>query len=353
MGIILKFEKREVSNWISALAPYTSIPIAFLIMSIALYFAGYDLLIGFTSFFRGAFLTPLGLASTLARSTTFLLMAVGIGLAFNAGILNIGGEGQYIVGAITATAIALATQDSLPIIVSLFLSLLGAAVMSMLWAAVAGLLKAYMGVNEVITTIMMNVLAFKLLQWLLRGPLRNPRAEAWPMSPPLEPKLLELIPGTTFNIGFVVALSIAILTYVILYRTSQGYKIRAVGANPDAALYGGINARKITVYAIMYSGALCGLAGAIDVLGVFHFLYEGISVGLGYTSIVVALVGRSNPLLIIPASFMFGGIYSGFVHLQSALGVSYTLSKAIEGVIYLVILIVNMLAEYKVKVLVR
>jgi simple sugar transport system permease protein len=353
MGIVLKFEKREVSSWVSALAPYASIPIAFLVMAIALYLTGYDPLLGFTSFFRGAFLSQLGLVTSLARSTAFLLMAVGIGLALNAGVLNIGGEGQYIIGAIVATAIVIATQDFLPLPVSLILALIGSLVAGALWALVAGVLKAYMGVNEVITTIMMNVLAFRLLQWVLRGPLKNPLSEAWPMSPPLKPHLPELVPGTTFNIGFPLALLVAILTQFILYKTTIGYKIRITGANVDAALYGGINVKNIVILAFMYSGALCGLAGAVDILGVFHFLYEGISIGLGYTSVVVALVGRSVPVLIIPASLMFGCIYNGFTHLQSALGVSYTLSKAIEGVIYLVILVIHLLIEYRVKVLVR
>jgi simple sugar transport system permease protein len=353
MGVILKFEKREVSSWVSAIAPYASIPASFILMALMLYMTGYDPIRGFSGFFQGAFLNPMGIATSLARSTAFLFMAVGIGLAINARVLNIGGEGQYIIGAIVATAIALATQDTMPEYLSLLLSLMTALIAGAMWAIIPGILKAYMGVNEIITSVMMNILAFRLLQWLLRGPLKNPLSEAWPMSPPLKPMLIELVPGSTLNVGFIIALIIAVFTYILLYKTVEGYKVRATGSNPDAATYGGIDVKKVMVYVSMYSGALCGLAGAVDILGVFHFLYEGISIGLGYTSVVVALVGKANPLLIIPASIMFGAIYNGFTHLQSAIGVSYTLSKGIEGLIYLVILLITVFVEYRVKVIVK
>jgi ABC-type uncharacterized transport system permease subunit len=353
VGILLKFEERRISSWIASISPYGGIPLAFLVAAVIMQCSGIAPLAGFTSFFEGAVLNPTGLAVSLARSTAFLFMAVGIGLSFKANVLNIGAEGQYLMGAIAATAIAMVTQDSLPLIISLAFCLLGAAAIGALWASVAGYLRAYMGVNEIITTVMMNILAFKILQWLLRGPLKNPASQQWPMSPPLKTSIAELVPGTTLNAGFILALLISIWTYFLLYRTVQGYKIRVVGSNPSAATYGGINVRRTMVYAIMYSGALAGLAGAVDVLGVFHFLYEGISIGLGYTSVVVALIGKTDPLLIVPASILFGITYNGFTHMQSALGVPYTLSKSVEGMIYLFILLIDVLTRYRIKVIVK
>jgi len=280
------------------------------------------------------------------------LMGVGIGLANKAGVLNVGGEGQYLMGAIVATSLALATQEVLPEWLGLLLSTAGAILIGATWAALAGFLKAYMEVNEIIATIIMNWLAFRLLQWALRGPLKDPTSPHWPMTPPLRPSFPELVPGTTLHVGFVMAIFMAILTHFILYKTVLGYKLRLTSFR-DVAIYGGIDVRKMILLALTYSGGLAGLAGALDVLGTFHFLYEGISIGLGYTAIVVMLVGKSDPLLIIPSAIMFGSIYNGLTYLQAAIGVSYTLAKAIEGTIYIVFLVVDLFTRFRVKVMLR
>lgn len=350
MGYELKLIEREVHPLMYLIVPLAAFSLAFLIGGLLMLWAGVNPVVGYSAFVSGAIGSPVKIADTLVRTVPFLLMAIGIAFTLRARTLNIGAEGQFIMGAISATWLTLLLQELLPSPLTIIVAALMAILIGGLWAGFAGYLKAYLGINEVVTTVIMNWLAFKLLQWLLRGPLKNPLSEMWPMSPPLEAKIPVILFGTRLHLGFVVAILVAIGAYYLLFKTNFGFKLRIVGANPDAAIYAGYNVKRIVILTMIFSGGLAGLAGAIEVLAVYHFLYEGISVGLGYTSIIVALVGKLHPLAIIGSSIMFGALYNGIVYLQSALGVSYTLSKAMEGMIYLFVLISEVLIRYKVKI---
>lgn len=349
MGLVLRLEPRAVSIYMLILVPILAFMMAFLIGGFLLYWAGFDPLKGYSAFIEGSLLSPVGLVDTLVKMTPFLLMGTGIAFSNRANVLNVGAEGQYVVGAIVTTSVLIGLANSASVFATA-LALLLASISGALWGGLAGYLKSKYGVSEVITTVMMNWLAYKMLQWLLRGPLKDPKSEMWPMSPPIQATLGTLIPGTRLHGGFIIALAMAVATYYILFRTNIGFKVRTVGVNPQVAEYSGYNVGWIIVLSMLVSGGFAGLAGGIEVLGTYHILYEGISVGLGYTSIIVALVGKNHPLAVIPSSFMFGVLYNGAVYLQATLGVPYTLSKVIEGLVYLFVLVSEVFVTYRIRI---
>ncbi|RLG46963.1 MAG: ABC transporter permease [Thermoproteota archaeon] len=346
----LRLERREVPTYAFVLVPVSAFAASFLVGGLLMAWAGVDPLVGYSAFVKGAFGSLPTFADTLVRMVPFLLMGTGIALSDRANVLNIGAEGQLIVGALATTWICVAMQDWAPAPLIALLALALSSLAGGAWAGFAGYLKAKMGINEVVTTVMMNWLAFKLMQWLLRGPLKSPKSEMWPMSPPLEPEMPIILPGTRLHAGFALAVLLAVAGYYFLFRTNVGFKLRACGKNPAAARYAGYDVEKMVILSMVVSGAFAGLAGAVEVMGVYHFLFEGISVGLGYTAIIVALVGKDHPIAVIPSAFMFGVIYNGVVFLQGATGLTYTLSKAIEGMIYLFVLVSEVLLTYRIRV---
>jgi len=347
--ILLKVEERRLPKYMFMVIPVVTFGLAFLIGAILMYWAGVNPLSGYSAFLEGSLGSPTAIINSLVRMTPFLFMAVGIAFSNRVGVLNIGAEGQYIMGAIMATWVTLIFQNITHPALSILLSLIVAAIVGALWAMFAGALKVYLGVNEIVTTVIMNWLAFKILQWLLRGPLKSPESEMWPMSPPLKAHFPYIIPGTRLHLGFLIALILAVAAYYFLFKTNLGFKFRVTGSSPEVATYAGYDVKKFVLFSMAFSGAMAGLAGASEVLGVFHFLYEGIAVGLGYTSIIVALVGKNHPLAIIASAFMFGVIYNGVVFLQSATGLTYTFSKAIEGLIYLFFIVSEVLVLYRIR----
>lgn len=351
MGYILKFEERELKKYMYVLAPTIAILLAFIVGAGLMVWAGVDPVNGYSAFFIGALGSPQGFVDTLLRMTPFLFMGVGIAFSNKAGVLNIGAEGQYIVGAIAATWVTMLLQNAVPGAISVTAAITLAAVIGGVWALFAAVLKAYLGINEIITTVIMNWLAFRLLQWLLRGPLKNPQAQQWPMSPPLTATLPVIIPGTRLHAGFLLALILAFILYYVMFRTNVGFKLRVTGENPEVATYAGYSVIKYVLISMALSGAMAGIAGSVEVLGVFKFLYEGIAVGLGYTAIIVALVGKNHPLGVIFSAFMFGIIYNGMTYLQAATGLPYTFSKSLEGLIYIFVLIAEVFVLYRVRLI--
>jgi len=352
--VTLVFREREVSLAHILILPLLAVGVAFLAGSLLMIWANVDPLVGYASFLSGSLGGYVQVTDTLLRTTPFLLMAAGIAFSNRSGVLNVGAEGQYLMGAIATTATALYLQSvGINPVVVLIISVIAGATAGALWASVAGFMKAYFEINEIVVTVIMNWLALKIMQWLLRGPLKNPLSQMWPMSPPVGVKLPIILPGTRLHAGFILALVIALLTHYILFKTKTGFMVRVLGSNPNAAKYSGLPVKKLIVFSLAYSGALAGLAGGIEILGVFHFLYEGIAVGLGYTSIIASLLGRNNPVGIIGSSLIFGMIYNGTVYLQSATGLTYTFSKAVEGLIYIFFMLFTILILYEVKLVVK
>ncbi len=265
-----------------------------------------------------------GVAQTLVKATPLLLVGLGICISFRGGMVNIGGEGQIILGALAATAFALAFRDW-PGVLLAPLTLLVGALAGAVWGGVPGILKARLGVNEILSTVMMNQIAIQLMYYMLSGPMIDPEQVAqgtgYPQSEQLPEQvwLLRLAPPTRLHLGIVIALVLAALVYVFLWRTTVGYRIRAVGLNPSASRYAGLSVPTYLTLALTLSGAFCGLAGAIEVMGVSHRALEGVSGGYGFSGIVAALFGRLHPIGAIPASVLFGGLYVGAKKMQQAM----------------------------------
>jgi general nucleoside transport system permease protein len=288
----------------------------------------------------GAIGNRFGLTQSLVKATPLLLVGSGICIAFRANVINIGGEGQIIVGAIAGTWLPLA----LPLAPAWLLAPLSCAagfLAGSAWGFVPGILKARFRVNEILSTIMLNSIALQLMMLLLQGPLMDPEGVArgtflaQSAQLPQAAWLPKLVPRTLLHAGALVALAFAIAAYVLLWKTTVGFNIRAVGLSPNASRYSGIGVPFYEALALTIAGGFSGLAGAIEVIGVQHRLMDGLTSGYGFTGIVAALLGGLHPLGLIPASIVFGGLLVGADKMQRAVQVPSALVTAMLGVIVL------------------
>lgn len=301
---------------------------------------------GFTALADGALGGQRELADTATKATPLLLVGTGICISFRAKAINIGGEGQILAGALVATTAALALGD-LPRIALVPVVLVAGLIGGGIWGAIPGALKAYLGVNEILSTIMLNIVAAQIVNYLLRDPLIDPaeieRGTRIPQTERLSANadLPILLGETRLHLGVVVAVIVAIAAWVFLWRSTVGYRIRAVGSGPDAARYAGINVPRMTTLALTASGAMCGLAGAILVFGSesHRFVTDGSSTGFtgssGFNGIVAALFGGLHPLWTIPAAALFGGLLVGANAMQRAIQIPGSLVIAMNGLVVL------------------
>jgi ABC-type uncharacterized transport system permease subunit len=267
------------------------------------------------------------------RTCPLLLAGLAVALAFRAGIWNIGADGQLLIGAILATWIGTRAGSEASSVV-LPLALLAAATGGALWAGIAGVLRTARGVDEVISTIMLNFIALGLLGWLVHGPLME-AAATYPQSDPiaLAARLPRLFSGYRLHAGIILALLAALGVALLLFRTVLGFEMRAVGFNPPAARLAGLRTTGALLRALGLSGALAGLAGGIEVCGVTYRLYDNFSPGYGYTAIAVALLGRLHPAGVVVAALFFGALDVGSLAMQRAAGVSSVLVAALQAIV--------------------
>ena len=311
---------------------------------------------GYKELLVGAFGGTEQLAESAARAMPLLLVGTGICVAFRAKVINIGGEGQIIAGALLSTMTALAVPG-LPAVVLIPLVLLMGLVGGAIWGGIPGALKAYLGVNEILSTIMLNLVAVQLMNYLLRDPLIDPLQIELGTRIPQTRRLSEnadlpiLISGTRFHLGVVVALIAAAAAWFFLWRTTTGYRVRAVGASAPAARYAGMPVKRMTMLALTMSGALCGLAGASLVFGSesHRLLTDGSAGGFtasaGFNGIVAALFGGLHPLFTIPSSFLFGGLLVGANAMQRAIQIPVALVVALNGLIVVFVVSSNSVRE--------
>lgn len=334
----------DIRGWlgrlIDALLPVFAVLAALAVGAVMLLALNVNPLKAYSALFQGALGNISGITQTLAKATPLLLVGLGIAIAFRAKVINIGGEGQLIAGAMASTAFALALRDWPGWILLPAAALVGA-LAGGVWGFIPGALKAYLGVNEILSTVMMNAIALQFMNFLLRGPMIDPaelaagtqipQSEALPM----QVWLPRLVPRTLFHAGFILALVLAVLVYIFLWRTILGYRIRAVGLNPFAARYAGMSVPRTIILAMVLSGCFCGLAGAVEIMGVHRRVVEGFSGGYGFSGIVVALFGGLHPLGIVPASALFGALLVGADKMQRAVQVPAALITALNGLVVL------------------
>jgi len=291
----------------------------------------------YVTIFTGPLKDVFGLTEILVRAVPLILVALGISIAFRSGIINIGAEGQMLMGILAATGTALALP-AWP----------RGALGGGLWAAIAGTLKARLGVNEILSTVMLNYIAAQFYTFFLRGPMIDPGELETGSGTPQSMRLPEaallsrLIPGTRLHTGLLLALVLCVAVYCFLWRTTWGFRLRAAGAEAKAARYAGISVEGSLVAAMVLSGAFAGLAGAVEVSGVHHRAIENISSGYGFAGIVVALFGALHPAGIVPAAVFFGLLLVGADMTQRSAGVPANMILVLQGVLILTIVSAKM-----------
>lgn len=345
--------RRTADRLFDALLPVLATLLALAVGAVLLVLLGKNPVEAYSALFEGAFGSVSGITQTLTKATPLLLVALGICIAFRGGVINIGGEGQIIVGAIASTAAALALA-ALPAILLIPLTLAAGVLAGAIWGGIAGVLKARFGVNEILTTVMLNAIALQLMNFLLRGPMLDPAQIAAGTFVPQSATLPEHVwlwrwKPYLLHAGLFLAILLAIGVYIFLWRTTIGYRIRAVGLNPSAARYAGIPVRRYMALAMILSGAFAGLAGAVEVTGVHHRMIEGLSGGYGFSGIVAALFGKLHPLGAIPASVIFGGLLVGADKMQRTVQVPNSLVVVINGLIVLFVVASDYFVKQRAK----
>lgn len=334
--------KSRLNSLFDALLPVIATFAALAVGTLMLVILRVNPLEAYAALWEGAFGSPNALAETLVKATPLLLVGLGICIAFRGNVINIGGEGQMIIGALAATLVGLIFTDLpgwLVIIIALGVGFLGGAV----WGGIPGALKAYFNVNEILSTVMMNAIAVQLMNFLLRGPMIDPAQAEKASKIPQTARLLDIFrlprwSPTRLHLGFLIAVGLAFLVYILLWRTTLGYRIRAVGQNPHASRYAGIDVKKRIVTALLLSGAFAGLAGAIQVYGLnYRMITDGSSSGFtgsaGFNGIVAALFGQLHPLGTIPASVFFGALLVGANKMQRVVQIPSALITALNGLV--------------------
>lgn len=282
---------------------------------------------------QGAFGRFDAIVNTLVATTPLVLGGLSVGLAFKAGLFNIGAQGQFLLGALGSVAVGV-TVSSAPPIVAIPLALAAGMLAGAAWGFVPGLLKAVSGAHEVVTTIMLNYTAIAVVAATVSGPLDVPGSPS-PITEAVGNAALPIIIGNVGHLGIAIALAAVGIVAWLLFRTTRGFEIRTVGANPDAARYAGMHARSLIVLTMSLAGSLAGLAGAAVVLGVTHQMTASFGTTVGFDSIAVALLGRSNPVGIIFAALLFGAMRAGGPLMQIQAGIPAELVDVLQATILL------------------
>jgi simple sugar transport system permease protein len=290
-------------------------------------------LVAYEALLEGALGSPDAVVSTLVNSTPLLFGGLAVGFGFKAGLFNIGAQGQFLVGALGAVIVGVWLADAPPI-VAIPLSALAGFVAGGLWGFVPGLLKAVSGAHEVVSTIMMNYVAVQLLAALVSGPLKVPKSPS-PVTFDVGNAAFPVILGRNGHLGILLALGAAFFVWWLLFRTTWGFEVRAVGANPDASRYAGMRPKLITIATMTFSGALAGLAGTSVLLGVTRSMTSSFGTTVGFDSIAVALLARSHPLVTIFAALLFGGMRAGASLMQIRAQIPVELVDVLQAVILL------------------
>lgn len=271
------------------------------------------------------------IVGTLVQATPLILAGLGVGLGFKAGLFNIGAQGQFLLGALAAAATGVVTAD-LPPVAAIPLSLLVGMLAGMAYGFVPGFLKAYTGAHEVVTTIMLNYVAIQIVAYVVSGPLRG-ESVSFARSETITSAVLPVVAGRDGHIGILfAAIAVPVMAWM-LFRSTLGFEIRTVGANPDAARYAGMHPRWLIIFALAGGGLLAGLAGATEILGQVHHMPAAYATAVGFDAIAVALLGRAHPVGILFAGLLFGAMRAGAGLMQIQAGIPVQMVNVLQAVI--------------------
>jgi simple sugar transport system permease protein len=322
-----------------SLLPIAAVSIGLVILAAGLQAAGYSAPDALGALWRGSFGSWDAVTSaTLPRAVPLLLIGAGLSLAFRAGAFNIGAEGQFYAGAIAATWIGL-HLEGWPAPLALTMVGLAAMVAGAAWCAIPTVLRVRFGVLEVISTLLMNFVATALVSLMVTGPLQETR-RVYPQSDPIAAAArLPVLPGTRLHLGLPIALLICVGLWVVYDRTLWGFRLRALGAGPRAAVITGrVPAGRYLAAALLGSAALAGLAGGVEVSGVSYALFQNLSPGYGFTAIAAVLLARLNPLSLIASSLLFAALEAGAGAMQREAGIPSVAVYVVEAVVILVVI---------------
>jgi simple sugar transport system permease protein len=305
------------------LIPFLAILTAIVVGGVIIAIVRGDPIRAYIGLIQGSFGSAKALSETAVWATPYIFGGLAVTLAFKGGLFNIGAEGQLALGATISALVGYALPEwlgfKLPLIVHLPLAVLVGMAAGALWAAVVGFLKAYTGAHEVINSIMMNYIALNTVSFLLNGPMKDRDPNNVIARTPLiaeSARIPAIFEGLRIHWGFIFALLVAYLVWWLLNKTTLGFEIRTVGANPDAAKYAGINVKRIVITTMAISGMLAGLAGTIEVTGLNYRHELGFSQGYGFDAIAIALLGKSHPLGVVLAAILFAAMRNGATRMQ-------------------------------------
>jgi simple sugar transport system permease protein len=283
------------------------------------------------------------IVASLTQAAPLVFGGLAVALGFKAGLFNIGVQGQLLMGVLGSVAVGVALADQ-PVFVAAPIAFLAGALAGAAFGFVPGFLKAISGAHEVVTTIMLNYIAGNILAAAVSGPLRVPRAPA-PVTFDVGHAALPVLLGKSGHLGIVIAAIMVFIVWWVLYRTTLGFEIRTAGANPDAARYAGMRPRRLIMLTMTLSGGLAGMAGAGELLGVTHQTQTSFATSVGFDSIAVALLARSNPLAIIPTALLFGAMRAGAGQMQIQAGTPRELVDVLQAVILVVLVALPVVAR--------
>ncbi len=301
--------------------------------AILILMAGINPLEAYAYLVKGTLGNTYGIGETLARFIPLAFTGVGFSMAYQAGFFNVGAEGQLYLGALGAV-IAGVMVPELPAVLHIPLALMAGAIAGALWAQIAGLLKIYLGADELINTMMLNYVAVLLVSLLVQTVLRDTSSMTYQSEAiPASTRLPAIIPGTPLHFGFVLAIIAVFSVHYLMKHTPLGYKLRAIGHNQDAASYAGMGIISGMTMAVLISGALAGLGGAVELMGTQYRLQAGFSPGYGFDGIGVAIMGKKHPAGLLLAALLFAMIRVGTGAMQRGIGVPAPLLSVIQGMI--------------------
>jgi len=351
----MRLEKRPTQSSVALLlAPLGAIAVTLVISSLLVSWAGAPIARTWGLLLEGAFGSAFAWSETLTRAIPLILTGLAATVAFKARLFNIGAEGQLYAGALAAIAVGgmQGSQDlSAPVWVLFALMLLAAALAGALLLLGPALMKAHLGVDEVVTTLLLNFIVLLLVSAMLDGPMKDPAAMGWPQSVALRSELefARLLDRTRLHSGLLWAIGLALLLWVVFEHTVLGFDIRALGANARAAAFAGVPVARTVVLVALLSGSLAGLAGAIEVAGRTGYVTLDMSPGYGYSGIVVAMLAGLHPMGVIAASIFIAGVLVGADSMSRAMGVPTYLADVIVAVSLLCVLVATLLTQYRLR----
>lgn len=339
-SLLLEILKNVINSpiWV----PFLAILTAMIVGGVIIAMVGGDPFAAYVGLAQGAFGSFKALSETAVWATPYIFAGLAVAVAFKGGLFNIGAEGQLALGAVAAALVGYTLPEALgfnlPPILHIVLAVGVGMLVGALWAAIPGALKAYTGGHEVINTIMMNYIALNMTSYLLNGPMKDKSPTNVIARTPLiaeSARIPPLFEGYRVHWGFVFALLVAFVVWWLLWKTTVGFEIRTVGLNPDAAKYAGINFRRTIILAMVLSGLLAGLAGAIEVTGLNYRHELGFSIGYGFDAIAIALLGKTHPLGVVLAALLFAGMRNGATRMQFLTQIPVDIISVIQALILL------------------